>query len=108
MELVIPDGKQVFRNEVENTALGIYDEKDFNFWNDKDGHNTTSLSSFQYVLAGGENGERYKIKINLKSGVSSGTMLIGGPSASKVDSYSQRLPTPGDSGLAKWAITHYS
>lgn len=107
MELVIPDGKQVFRNEVENTASEIYDEKDFNFWNDKDGHNTTSLSSYQYVLAGGENGEKYKIKINLKSGVSSGTMLIGGPSASKVDSYSQRLPTPGDSGLAKWAITHY-
>ena len=107
MELVIPDGKQVFRNEVENTALGIYDAEEFNFWNDKDGHNTTSLSSYQYVLAGGENGERYKIKINLKSGVSSGTMLIGGPSASKVDSYSQRLPTPGDSGLAKWAITHY-
>ena len=105
MELVIPDGKQVFRNE--NTALEIYDENKFNFWNDNDGHNTTSLSSFQYVLAGGENGERYKIKINLKSGVSSGTMLIGGPSASKVDSYSQRLPTPGDSGLAKWAITHY-
>lgn len=107
MELVIPDGKQVFRNEVENTASEIYDEKEFNFWNDKDGHNTTSLSSYQYVLAGGENGERYKIKINLKSGVSSDTMLIGGPSASKVDSYSQRLPTPGDSGLAKWAITHY-
>lgn len=107
MELVIPDGKQVFRNEVENTALGIYDKNEFNFWNDKDGHNTTSLSSYQYVLAGGENGERYKIKINLKSGVSSDTMLIGGPSASKVDSYSQRLPTPGDSGLAKWAITHY-
>lgn len=107
MELVIPDGKQVFRNSVENTASEIYDEKEFNFWNDKDGHNTTSLSSYQYVLAGGENGERYKIKINLKSGVSSGTMLIGGPSASKVDSYSQRLPTPGDSGLAKWAITHY-
>ena len=107
MELVIPDGKQVFRNEVENTALGIYDKNEFNFWNDKDGHNTTSLSSYQYVLAGGENGEKYKIKINLKSGVSSDTMLIGGPSASKVDSYSQRLPTPGDSGLAKWAITHY-
>nr|WP_318717453.1 Ig-like domain-containing protein [uncultured Treponema sp.] len=107
MELVIPDGKQVFRNEVENTASEIYDATAFDFWNDKDGHNTKSLSSYQYVLAGGENGERYKIKINLKSGVSSGTMLIGGPSASKVDSYSQRLPTPGDSGLAKWAITHY-
>ena len=107
MELVIPDGKQVFRNEVENTASEIYDATAFDFWNDKDGHNTKSLSSYQYVLAGGENGEGYKIKINLKSGVSSGTMLIGGPSASKVDSYSQRLPTPGDSGLAKWAITHY-
>lgn len=105
MELVIPDGKQVFRNE--NTALEIYDENKFNFWNDKDGHNTTSLSSYQYVLAGGENGERYKIKINLESGVSSGTMLIGGVSRSDVPSYSQRLPTPGDSGLAKWAITHY-
>lgn len=107
MELVIPDGKQVFRNEVENTALEIYDENKFNFWNDKDGHNTTSLSSYQYVLAGGGNGEIYKIKINLKSGVSSGTMLIGGVSRSDVPSYSQRLPTPGDSGLAKWAITHY-
>ncbi len=107
MELVIPDGKQVFRNEVENTASEIYDEKEFNFWNDKDGHNTTSLSSYQYVLAGGGNGEIYKIKINLKSGVSSGTMLIGGVSRSDVPSYSQRLPTPGDSGLAKWAITHY-
>lgn len=107
MELVIPDGKQVFRNEVENTALGIYDKNEFNFWNDNDGHNTTSLSSYQYVLAGGGNGEIYKIKINLKSGVSSGTMLIGGVSRSDVPSYSQRLPTPGDSGLAKWAITHY-
>lgn len=107
MELVIPDGKQVFRNEVENTDSEIYDEKEFNFWNDKDGHNTTSLSSYQYVLAGGENGERYKIKINLESGVSSDTMLIGGVSRSDVPSYSQRLPTPGDSGLAKWAITHY-
>ena len=107
MELVIPDGKQVFRNSVENTASEIYDATAFDFWNDKDGHNTKSLSSFQYVLAGGENGERYKIKINLKSGVSSRTMLIGGVSGSDVPSYSQRLPTPGDSGLAKWAITHY-
>lgn len=107
MELVIPDGKQVFRNEVENTASEIYDATAFDFWNDKDGHNTKSLSSYQYVLAGGENGERYKIKINLKSGVSSDTMLIGGVSRSDVPSYSQRLPTPGDSGLAKWAITHY-
>ncbi|WP_407397528.1 Ig-like domain-containing protein [Treponema sp.] len=103
MELVIPDGKRVFRNTVENTASGIYDASEFNFWNDKDGHETTSLSSYQYVLPEGE----FKIRINLKSGVASGTMLIGGVSGSDVSSYSQRIPTPGDSGLAKWAITHY-
>ncbi len=107
MELVIPDGKQVFRNKVENTASGIYDAKEFNFWNNGDSHNCKDLSTYQYVLAGGKDGERCKIKINLKSRVSSDTMLIGGVSDSDVPSYSQRLPTPGDSGLAKWAITHY-